>query len=74
MLYITCEAELDLPISSERVLARLATMFDGKAPVSADELAVSLGGDLTAIQAVLRRASHSGLVHEVVGQGWLPIQ
>ncbi len=74
MLYITCEADLDLPISSERLLARLATLCDGATPVSAESLAVSLGGDTTSIEAVLRRASHSGLVHEVVGQGWVPIQ
>jgi hypothetical protein len=72
--YLTCEADLNFPVpNAERLVAHLRTLFDGATPVTTKAIAISIGGDLPAVEAVLRRAEHAGLVRQVHGQGWVPL-
>ena len=72
--YLTCEADLDFPVpNADRLVAHLRTLFDGAMPVTTKAIAIAVGGDVPAIEAVLRRAKHAGLLREVHGQGWIPV-
>ena len=74
-LYLTCEADLDFPVPNvTRVLARLRTLADGTTPVTTRSIALAVGADVLAIEGVLRRAHHSGLVRRVAGRGWVPLE
>ena len=71
--YLTCEADLNSPVPNvERLLAKLRTLSHGQQPVTAKAIATAVGGDVLAVEDVLRRASHSGLVRLVPGKGWVP--
>ena len=72
--YLTCEADLDFPVpNANRVVAQLRTLFDGEKPVTTRDVTLSIGCDVLAVEAVLRRAANNGLVKQVIGQGWVPV-
>ncbi len=72
--YLTCEADLNFPVpDAASVVARLRTLFDGETPVTTKAIAIAIGGDLHALEAVLQRAERAGLVRYVHAQGWLPL-
>lgn len=72
--YLTCEADLNSPVpNAERLVAQLCMLFDGATPVTTKAIAIAIGGDLPAVEAVLRRAEHAGLVRQVYDQGWVPL-
>jgi len=71
---MTTEADLNFPVPNvERLVARLRTLFDGERPVTTKAIALAVGGDAPAIEAVLQRAERNGLVKQVIGQGWVPL-
>jgi hypothetical protein len=72
--YITCEADLDFPVPNvERMLFHVRRLFDGAAPVTTEAVARLIGCDPLAVDNVLKRAAHSGLIREVRGEGWIPL-
>jgi len=73
-IYLTCEADLNFPVpNADRLVAQLRTLFDGTKPVTTKAIAIAIGGDAPAVEDVLRRAAHCGLVRQVYGQGWIPL-
>ena len=73
-IYMTCEADLDFPIpNAARVVAELRALFDGTKPVATNVVAAALGCHVLAIEDVLRRALHNGLVECVGEKGWVPV-
>jgi hypothetical protein len=72
--YLTADFCLDLPGPSvELALAHVRDLFDGTAPVTTKAVAQSIGCSALAIDNLLESAALSGRIHEVRGQGWLPL-
>jgi hypothetical protein len=73
LFYLTCEADLDFPIpNANRVVAELRALSDGAKPVATKVVAAALGCNVSAIEDVLRRALHNGLVRQIGDDGWVP--
>jgi predicted transcriptional regulator len=73
-IYMTCEADLNFPFPhTDRLLAHLRTLFDGTKPVTTRDVAAAVGGDVLAVEDVLRRAANNGLVRRIGEKGWLPL-
>jgi hypothetical protein len=70
---ITCEADLDFPMpNSQRAVAMVRALSNGKRPVTATAVARAFGVDWTlAIEAVLRRAERNGLVRRLPDRTWV---
>ena len=73
LTYLTCEADLNFPVpNANRVVAHLRTMFNGSMPVMSKDIAAAFGCDVPAIEDVLRRAFHNGMVRRIGDNGWVP--
>jgi len=71
--YLTCEADLNFPVpNASRVVAHLRTLFNGTMAVMSKDIAIAFGCDVSIIEDVLRRASHSGMTRQIGDDGWVP--
>lgn len=71
--YLTCEADLNFPHPNvDCVVAKLRLLANDNEPVTTKDIAIAVGCDALTVEAVLRRASHCGLVRRIHEKGWIP--
>lgn len=72
--YFTCDADLNIPIPcAEHLAYKVRSMYDGRSPVTARNIAIIYGVSQSAIICALRRSERIQLVRRVSERAWVPI-
>ena len=73
--YFTCDADLNIPIPcSVNLACKVRTMYNGRSPVTAKDIAMIYGVSQSAIISAMQRSERINLVRRVSERAWVPVE